>query len=293
MNLFQEGKPFYKGNLHCHTTLSDGELPPEDVISLYRVLGYDFLAITDHRRLSPPTHMEGNMLVLSGMEMDYMLPSEALHIIGIGMDAAYADSRVYRQGPQAAIQDMRAHGGRAILAHPAWSLNTLGTLSALRDVTAAEIYNSVSTIPWNGDRADSSSLLDVAAAHGCPFRFVASDDSHGYNGEAGRSFTMVQADELTQEGLLRALDEGRFYASQGPRFEQLTLENGYLTLRCSPADTVIFYSNLVWAEGRCIVKQGQTEAVYDLRANSGETFVRCQLIDSKGKSAWSNPILLP
>ena len=80
------------------------------------------------------------------------------------------------------------------MAHPAWSLNTVATLSALQNVTAAEIYNSVSTYPWNGDRADASGVLDVAAAHGALYRFVASDDSHRYQGEAGRAFTMVQAE---------------------------------------------------------------------------------------------------
>lgn len=293
MDLFQEGKPFFKGNLHCHTTRSDGELAPEEVISLYRALGYHFLAITDHRRLSEPCHMEGGTLLLSGIEIDYMLPAEALHLIGIGMDADYAYQNAYRLGPQAIIDDMRLRGGRAIVAHPAWSLNTLSTLSALKKITAAEIYNSVSTFPWNGDRADSSSILDIAAAHGAPYRFVASDDSHAYQGEAGRSFTMVQADELSKEALFQALDAGRFYASQGPRFQQISLADNRITIQCSPVETVIFYSNLIWAFGRCVTKSGQTAATYDLTLNEGETFVRCQLIDAQGKSAWSNPILLP
>ncbi len=292
MKLFQDGKPFFKGNLHCHTTLSDGRRSPEEVISLYRDKGYDFLALTDHRRLSQPAHMEGTMLLLPGIEMDYMLACEALHLIGIGMDAGYEYKAVYRQGPQATIDHMKAHGGRVILAHPAWSLNTLSTLSALRGLTAAEIYNSVSTYPWNGDRANSSAILDVALTHGVPFRFVASDDSHFYNGEAGRSFTMVQADALTQESLFAALDEGRFYASQGPQFHQITMENGQLALSCSPVDTIIFYSNLVWSNGRCITGNGLTQAAYDLTASSGETFVRIQIIDSDGNSAWSNPVFL-
>ena len=31
-----------KGNLHAHTTFSDGRLPVEDVVAQYRDLGYDF-----------------------------------------------------------------------------------------------------------------------------------------------------------------------------------------------------------------------------------------------------------
>lgn len=292
MNLFREGKRFYKGNLHCHTTMSDGNRSPEEVITIYRELGHDFLAITDHRRLSAQSHFVDGMLLLPGIEVDFMLPCEALHLIGIGMDAAYELSKAYRQGPQAAIDSIRKHHGRAILAHPAWSLNTLATLSALRGITAAEIYNSVSTFPWNGDRADSSGILDISATHGSPYCFVASDDSHRYEGEAGRSFTMVQADELTQDALLSAMDAGWFYASQGPLFEQVSVDDDLVTVRCSPVETVIFYSNLIWAEGRCVTRSGLTEATYDLRSNSGETFIRCQLIDRDGKSAWSNPIML-
>src|SRR5262249_46998313 len=37
-----------KGNLHAHTTFSDGRRPIREVIRRYRDLGYDFLAITDH-----------------------------------------------------------------------------------------------------------------------------------------------------------------------------------------------------------------------------------------------------
>lgn len=292
MKLFEDGMPFFKGNLHCHSTLSDGELAPQEVVETYRSLGYDFLALTDHRRLSPGNHMDGEMLLLSGIEMDYWLEGEALHIVGVGMGEEYAHSKSSRRGPQECINGMRRHGGQAILAHPAWSLNTLTTLASLQNLTAAEIYNSVSTYPWNGDRADSSVLLDQAATHGSPYRFVASDDSHRYQGEQGRAFTMVQAPELSPQAILAALEAGRFYASQGPRFEQLTLTQDELVIRCSPVETVIFYSNLVWAFGRCVTGSGLTTARYSRTANPGDTFLRCQIIDAQGKSAWSNPIPL-
>src|SRR2546428_9433440 len=37
-----------RGNLHAHTTFSDGALSPHRLIEEYERLGYDFLAITDH-----------------------------------------------------------------------------------------------------------------------------------------------------------------------------------------------------------------------------------------------------
>ena len=43
----EEGR-FYRGNLHCHSNLSDGRWSPEDVIGAYRDAGYDFLCLSDH-----------------------------------------------------------------------------------------------------------------------------------------------------------------------------------------------------------------------------------------------------
>ncbi|MBR5547222.1 MAG: CehA/McbA family metallohydrolase [Clostridia bacterium] len=291
MKLFDTDKPFFKGNLHCHTTNSDGKLTPEECKAFYRERGYDFLSITDHRKLSEETHMEDGMLVLCGMEMDYYLPGEVVHLVGVGLSQELNQHDVSRN-MQSYIDLANRYDGRVIIAHPAWSLNTVTTLSGLHGLTAAEIYNSASTYPWNGDRADSSNVLDAAAAHGTFFNFVASDDSHWYNGEAGRSFTMVQADELTRESLFKAIDEGRFYCSQGPVIRQITVEDEQIHVECSEAERVIFYSNLPWANNRCVANSGMTEASYTAHPENGETFVRIQVMDKEGRSAWSNPILL-
>jgi hypothetical protein len=42
-----EGR-FFRGNLHCHSSRSDGLLEPEDVVGAYRNAGYDFLCLSDH-----------------------------------------------------------------------------------------------------------------------------------------------------------------------------------------------------------------------------------------------------
>ena len=39
---------FYRGNLHTHSTLSDGALEPKEVCRRYRDEGYDFISLTDH-----------------------------------------------------------------------------------------------------------------------------------------------------------------------------------------------------------------------------------------------------
>lgn len=45
--LYKEGT-YKKGNLHTHTTWSDGMHTPAETAKHYRSKGYDFLALTDH-----------------------------------------------------------------------------------------------------------------------------------------------------------------------------------------------------------------------------------------------------
>ncbi len=288
MRIFDETKPFLKGNLHCHTTNSDGVKTPDEVVETYRALGYDFLAITDHRLVTvPKNYKAGEMLVLPGMELDYTLPDEVVHVVGFGMAQDPTRLVRYDQGPQSGIDTIIVCGGRAIVAHPHWSLNTIATLGALRGAVAAEIFNTMSYL-----RQDSANILDLTAARGRLYPFVASDDSHEYEGEAGGGFTMVQADALTPEAIMDAMDKGLFYASQGPRIHQLTVEDGMFTVRCSPVSRVYFYSNLVWAPDQRVSGNGITTAQYPLDTGMGERFIRCQVIDAQGKSAWSSPIAL-
>ncbi len=45
---FSNSGKFWRGNLHTHSTRSDGVLPPEEVCRRYQVEGYDFIILTDH-----------------------------------------------------------------------------------------------------------------------------------------------------------------------------------------------------------------------------------------------------
>ena len=56
--LIPENGQFYKANFHCHTTVSDGRLTPEEVKALYKEHGYSVIAFTDHDVYIP--HPERN-----------------------------------------------------------------------------------------------------------------------------------------------------------------------------------------------------------------------------------------
>lgn len=42
---------WYRANMHCHTTISDGQLTPEEVKEAYKARGYSIVAYTDHEIL--------------------------------------------------------------------------------------------------------------------------------------------------------------------------------------------------------------------------------------------------
>ena len=46
--MFSEEGQWYKGNLHSHTTNSDGRLKPEEAVKLYKNHGYHFLCFSEH-----------------------------------------------------------------------------------------------------------------------------------------------------------------------------------------------------------------------------------------------------
>lgn len=46
--LLPETGNFYKVNMHCHTTVSDGTQTPEEVKALFKKMGYSAVAFTDH-----------------------------------------------------------------------------------------------------------------------------------------------------------------------------------------------------------------------------------------------------
>jgi len=289
MQLFELNMQFYKGNTHAHSTQSDGRLSPEEVFETYHSAGYDFLALTDHWVLTDEQDYRG-MLVIPGVEYDFAFRTQVLHLVCLFRRAG--DARGISRGMphQAVIDHVNRAGGIVIAAHPAWSLNTPAFLASLNGVEISEVYNTMSDEPFNGPRGNSESLLDVAAANGKYFRLVAADDSHPYQGEQCVSCVMVQAAELSVPAILEALRAGRFYATQGPEFHNISIEDGQITVETSPVSRISFCSNLCWVSDRCRSGQGLTREVYRVRPN--ERFVRVQITDSDGKRAWSSPIVL-
>ena len=286
MFIDEKGQRWYKGNLHTHTTRSDGQRTPEEAAALYRENGYDFLALTDHWKVSATTRTPDSLLLLAGVEYNFGETARegVYHIVGFGM---YADPGVTRDdGPQRAVDKIRAAGGLAVLAHPAWSLNTPEHIRALPRADATEIFNSVSDLPRNC-RPYSGGVLDMMAAEGRYLPLLAVDDTHFYTYDACRSYVMVRAEQNTPPALLAAIRRGDFYATQGPRLS-VVYESGAIRAACSPVSSIVFFTDSPWVTHRADVGEGLTEAVYT--PSPRDTFVRVEATDAEGRTAWSNYI---
>lgn len=289
MKYFSDVLPFLKANFHCHTTESDGRVSPDESMVLYRNAGYDILAITDHRRVTLPAKVPEGLLLIPGIELDYRLPGQWVHLIGLGMSPSVGTEWNRSGTPQDGVDTVNRLGGVTLLAHPAWSLNTTELISSLKGICGVEIWNSVSTVPYNADRADSSAILDVTWASGGPLLPVfANDDVHFYGSDATVAATMVQAEKATVGSVLEALRAGRFYATLGPEIFQIEKNGDTVSIRFSEAETVIFYSDLPWVSGRTRTGHAMTEAEY--RFSPEERYVRVEIRDRAGRKAWSAPI---
>jgi predicted metal-dependent phosphoesterase TrpH len=128
--------------LHAHTTFSDGELTPAELVDLYGAAGFDVLAITDHvcradhlccgaRSVSAPDHgrylavVEAEaerarrvygLLVIPGLELTYEDedPRRSAHALAVGLRSWVGVDG----GVDSALETARAAGAALIAAHP-------------------------------------------------------------------------------------------------------------------------------------------------------------------------------
>jgi histidinol phosphatase-like PHP family hydrolase len=287
------GKKRAKLGLHHHTTCSDGKLTPAEVTALYKAAGYDAIALTDHWFYTAAREEDG-IRVLSGAEYHTGTMDGAAGVYHVLCLLAEREPAVeITNTVQEIIDAIHEAGGLAVLAHPAWSLNTPEKILKLRGVDATEIFNTVSERGMSR-RGDSSLIVDMLACEGLHLPLTAADDSHFYGegnmADSVTSFIMVECDDPhDDEALRRAIREKRFYASTGPEVH-LSVKDGVAVVDCSPAAEIALLSNAVYSPGRVAVGEGLTH--YEYQPAACETYVRARVTDSEGRCAWSNMVKL-
>lgn len=310
---------WYKGNLHCHTTISDGTLEPEQVAQLYKSHGYAFLAISDHNIFTDfgPDLNSDDFIILPAVEAAAAFSLESgswrktHHIHGILAPQVeegvkpYAHMeeeplRTYKEpwNPQEAAQELTdtllSRGCIAIYNHPIWSRVREGDFIDTKGLTAIEILNYGTQIE-SGTGYDTT-YWDTMLRDGRRIWGVATDDNHNHPGldDSCGGYIMVKAPCLSREAITRSIVEGNFYSSCGPQIFDWGIHDNVAYVTCSPVQRVNFIAGNYVGAGATVLSEDGSDCVdyAILRLRGDETYVRVECIDASGRRAWSNPIFL-
>lgn len=157
-------KGWYKGNLHCHTTESDGCLTPAEVVKLYQENGYHFLCISDHEKYADYTDQlnQKDFIMIPGAEssVNLILPGEET----IRRNAedpdkmTRADWLAQRDGFLAVKKTHHIHG---IAGTQEMRKNASASYAAIEDLPVF-VYETT----WDGEQA-AQKQIDEFREHGC------------------------------------------------------------------------------------------------------------------------------
>ncbi len=282
-----------KLGLHIHTSVSDGAVSPEEAARIYREAGYDAIALTDHWKYGEAKEICG-LPILSGVEYDVNGKREnTFHIVCLCADHV-PQGLSYDSTPQEVVNAIHEAGGLAVLAHPAWSLNTVESILAVDGFDATEIYNTVSGT-GQSFRPDSSLTVDLLACEGRAYPLLATDDAHYYcdfrGMDACQSYIMAICDPNDPASVGRAILAGDFYATQGPEIHLTKTDEGF-RVDCSPCEKIVFASNRPWRPRTFAAEGGELLTHAEYTPDVDENFLRAFVIDENGRQAWTNIVRL-
>ncbi|MEE4119499.1 MAG: CehA/McbA family metallohydrolase [Paracoccaceae bacterium] len=293
---------FFRGNLHTHSSVSDGALPPGEVCRRYAAHGYDFIALTDHflgcfgYPVTDTTRFRtARFTTLPGAELHAgaMENGEIWHILAVGLPAdfpppdapGFAAVPGQESGPALAAR-ARAAGAFVAIAHPEWSgLTTADARSLAEAAHAVEVYNHGCAVDC--DRGHGHHTLDQLLSEGRRLTLCATDDAHFRSDDQFGGWVMVKAGANAPDALLAALREGAFYASTGPELHDLHWEDGHVHVACSAAARVIVQGRGTATD--VVHGPALTRVSVPLARVAGSPWARVTVVDAAGGRAWSNP----
>ena len=288
---------WWKGNLHTHTLESDGDSTPATVAKWYADHGYDFLAITDHDKLTRLDNAP--LLLIPGEEVTARLPKRPLHVNAIGLERVVKPQTGATpvEVLQRNLDAVREAGGLTIVNHPnfGWAFGA-DELLQLEGVTMLEIASGHPFVNAEGPPSVES-MWDRMLTAGKRVYGVAVDDMHHLvdpldveSVPPGRAWVCVRAEKLDAKSIVAALRSGDFYASMGPELEEYTATATSITLRVREKYGARYRVQFIGSGGRVLQESHGASAAYTIRG--GEGYVRAKVIDSNGKAAWMQPVFV-
>ena len=209
---------WYKGELHAHSTESDGKFPVETVVAAAQAVGLDFLSLTDHfttsqwRKLAPLVN--GQTALIRACEITSHHGHANLHGLTEWMD-------VYVDRPGWSMNDAAdaAHAQGALFCINHAYSGGLGWRAYDFDWAKADLFEVYHNLEGSNNNHQMP-LWDRLLAAGHRIVGVGGIDSHDpFTGlhALGQLVTWVYADELSEAGILAGLRRGQVYVSRGPQ----------------------------------------------------------------------------
>lgn len=331
--LLPKSGQFYKANLHCHTTMSDGHLTPDEVKKEYMEKGYSVVAFTDHEILFPHNDLtEEKFLALNGVEFsvdekeDYRdRTGKKCHFCCIALDPGIdmtpcpdntknsrhpgniVNYHLFKPQPgtenfpneyspeaiNARMAEIKKYGFFLTYNHPDWSLEEQNIFCRYQEMDAMEIFNN-SCVTALGFDDYNPKAYDALLRSDHRIFCVATDDNHNNparNWDSFGGWTMIKAPQLQYNAVATALQQGHFYASQGPEIYNLYVEDGTVHITCSPAAKIVFTTGQRHRQILFASESGHlTEGAFVLDPN--DLYFRVTVTDIDGKPANTNAYFL-
>jgi len=293
-NPFEAEGKWYKGNVHTHTTNSDGEWPPDQVAAEYKANGYGFLFITDHRRVTDVSGLsEDGFLVLNGDEIDAGRTElgHRYHLVALNLKEPISE----QDAPtvQGIIDLARSKGAEVVIGHPYWSGLTINDVIHLEGYLGVEVFNTTCFVSIA--KGHSTVHWDDLLARGKQVWGFAVDDAHEkFNDhcpiDVCVAWIMAKLPELTEAEIMLAIKSGRFYSSNGPSIYDISVRDGKISVSTSEVKVINFIADVSRGESFTALGGGSlTGAEYRVRGS--EKYIRVECFDKDGNAAWSNPIV--
>ena len=331
INPFNTNGAWYKGNLHGHSTNSDGSYTAEELKEIYKANSYHFIALTEHDIYKDISYLnDDQFLMYPGIEIkshrkvnstcnDY----RSFHLLCYPRSNQKKDNALFKNDEKFGIvstQESDFYGetqnlinhyinereALVTINHPVWSRLMPEDLLSIDNYFALEIYNGQCAVDGI-DRGEATLYWDLLLRSGRKVWGYASDDQHNL-------------DYLMRERKRKRIssDNNRWSSCKG--WVCVYAENLSINSISDSLEKGKFYSStgpeithFSVEETRVFVEFSRVERVnfitYDRHGESviggknglhhaeyilhgDEKYVRIECIDSQNKIAWSNPIFL-
>ncbi len=300
------GRRWFKGNTHSHTTMSDGDSPPEAVARWYKEHGYRFLVLSDHNVFTDPANLsslvDSSFLLIPGEEITAGFRKKPVHVNGLNLSQLI--NPVFDSSLVGTIQKnvdaVRAGNGVPHINHPnfRWAFSQ-NELVQIRNDKLLEIFNGHPLVNnfGGGSWPSLEQVWDHLLTNGKEIYGIAVDDAHHFQGEfaparsnPGRGWVVVRAKNLEAREIVASLEKGWFYASTGVELDDVIVTPAQIEIHIAPNGDFKFRTEFSGSGGKTLLQTEANPAIYPLAGN--EKYVRAKVYDSAGFVAWVQPVFV-